>query len=102
MTPGFPERCPVPVRSAVIPPCGRLAMIRVTHAGGLMQITKLRTVTVQNPNSEWTVSHDQCTSVSRLLRSTHLVLPRLLNVIRGQMPLVGPRPERPHFTLRES
>ena len=77
--------------------------VRVTRAGGLIQITKLRTITVQNPDAEWTVSHDQCTRVSRLLRSTHLDdLPQLLNVIRGQMSLVGPRPERPHFTLLKS
>jgi lipopolysaccharide/colanic/teichoic acid biosynthesis glycosyltransferase len=34
-----------------------------------------------------------------LLRSTHLDdLPLFLSVIRGQMSLVGPRPERPNFT----
>jgi lipopolysaccharide/colanic/teichoic acid biosynthesis glycosyltransferase len=41
--------------------------------------------------------------VARLLRSTHLDdLPQLLNEIRGQMSLVGSRPERPHFALLKS
>jgi Bacterial sugar transferase len=152
-----PERCPAPVRSAVllrcdglaalipVQPCGprwsgRVAerafdfiigaallmactpllrqavvrwlcggrpvlfrQIRATRPGGLMQITKLRTITVQNPDAEGTVSHDQCTTVSRLLRSAHLVeLPQLLNEIRRQISLIGPRPERPLLTLLES
>lgn len=47
----------------------------------------------------WTQKRDpRITTVGRLIRSLHLdEFPQLLNVIKGDMALIGPRPERPEF-----
>jgi len=53
---------------------------------------------------QWAKRDDpRCTRVGKWLRATSLdEVPQLINVIKGEMSLVGPRPERPHFVKQFS
>jgi lipopolysaccharide/colanic/teichoic acid biosynthesis glycosyltransferase len=75
---------------------------RVGLGGRRFQIFKLRTMVDQAERATgpvWaSVDDPRVTPLGRLLRKSHLdELPQLLNVMLGQMSLVGPRPERPAF-----
>jgi exopolysaccharide biosynthesis polyprenyl glycosylphosphotransferase len=75
---------------------------RVGRAGRPFTVTKFRTMRPDAENGTgavWSVECDpRITSVGRFLRKTRLdELPQLLNVVRGEMSLIGPRPERPEF-----
>lgn len=79
---------------------------RVGEQGRVFRILKLRTMRVDAEAATGPVWADgdndaRITPVGHLLRKTYLdELPQLINVLRGEMSLVGPRPERPYFVER--
>jgi len=71
------------------------------------KVIKLRTM-IHNAEAKtgavWSQAGDpRVTNIGRILRKTHIdEFPQLINVLLGQMSLVGPRPERPEIALKLS
>jgi len=75
---------------------------RVGQDGGIFKLLKFRSMRV-NAEEEipvWAVVNDpRVTRVGKVIRKLRLdEIPQVINVLRGEMSFVGPRPERPFFT----
>jgi lipopolysaccharide/colanic/teichoic acid biosynthesis glycosyltransferase len=80
---------------------------RVGRFGENFTLLKFRSMRVDAESEgapRWAAKRDpRITRVGALIRSTRIdELPQLLNVLHGEMSLIGPRPERPHFVAQLS
>ncbi len=74
---------------------------RMGRNGYLFQVIKFRSMVqdAEKDGAAWAVKDDaRITRVGKLLRKTHLdEFPQFWNILKGEMSVVGPRPERPEF-----
>ncbi len=79
---------------------------RVGQNGRIFNMFKFRSMKVDAPkqNSTWTVVNDpRVTRFGKFIRKTHLdEIPQFLNVLIGDMSVVGPRPEQEAFVIQFS
>jgi exopolysaccharide biosynthesis polyprenyl glycosylphosphotransferase len=75
---------------------------RLTRGGKVFHIIKFRSMRVDSEADQVarlaSINDDRITPLGKVLRATHVdELPQLFNILKGDMSLVGPRPERPDF-----
>lgn len=77
------------------------SQVRNGQSGRTFRVVKFRSMVVgaERGKAKWASVNDRrVTRVGRIIRKLRLdELPQLVNVLRGQMSFIGPRPERPEF-----
>ena len=80
------------------------SQVRTGHKGEKIKIYKFRSMVInaEEFGAQWSSAEDKrITKVGKIIRATRLdELPQLFSVIKGQMSLIGPRPERPEIEER--
>lgn len=76
--------------------------VRIGERGRPFEILKLRSMRPSDGREQWSSRTDpRVTWVGRFMRRTHIdELPQIVNVLRGDMSIVGPRPEQPDLVKR--
>jgi lipopolysaccharide/colanic/teichoic acid biosynthesis glycosyltransferase len=75
---------------------------RIGLGGKPFNILKFRSMPIDENRDEYALfnhnKHEQLTRIGRFMRDHHLdELPQLINVLRGDMAFIGPRPERKYY-----
>jgi len=74
---------------------------RIGKNGNLFRIIKYRTMVIdaEKNGAVWAKKNDtRITPFGKFMRNTRIdEIPQFINVLKGEMSLIGPRPERPHF-----
>ena len=74
---------------------------RLTRGGRVFKVLKFRSMRVQKPGDEYCMTRkndERITPVGKIIRAIHFdELPQLINILKGDMSVVGPRPETPNL-----
>lgn len=77
---------------------------RVGRKGKIFRLYKFRSMieNAEKDGAEWAQAQDlRVTNIGKYLRKLHIdEIPQLLNILKGDIDLVGPRPERPEFVAK--